>query len=132
VLALAVFPAQIIDRSPLPRGFLPRLERHKALSYLFPDEDAALLACSAVMLVRRLLYGVLVREGMRTSEALRLSWQELDLVRGHVRLDTNKTKDPRAWALDPGVVAALVAWSTRHNASPPPMPRSSCKQMAGR
>lgn len=30
VLTLAVFPAQIVDRSPLTRGFLPKVERKKA------------------------------------------------------------------------------------------------------
>ena len=29
---------------------------------------------------------------------------------GVVRLDANKTDDPRAWALNPGVRRALTAW----------------------
>ena len=34
----------------------------------------------------------------------------MDLKRGNVRLDRNKTDDPRAWALDPGTASALVAY----------------------
>ena len=119
IVMVAVFPAQIIERSPVSRGFLPRVDRRKAFSYLFPDEDAALLACIQVALVRRLLYGVLAREGLRFSEAMRLSWRDLDLRRGIVRLDTNKTQDPRAWALHEGVVAAVHAWRERYNSGRP-------------
>jgi hypothetical protein len=36
--------------------------------------------------------------------------QNLDLKRGMVKLDRNKTDDPRSWALDAGVHAALVWW----------------------
>jgi len=57
-----------------------------------------------------MVYGFLAREGMRKSEAAALQWSDLDLERGTVRLDTNKTNDPRLWALDPGVVRALRAW----------------------
>jgi integrase len=47
---------------------------------------------------------------MRKGEALALTWTDLDLERGAVRLDRNKTDDPRAWALDPDVTAALKAY----------------------
>jgi integrase len=60
-----------------------------------------------VPILRRVFYGFLAREGMRSSEALGLSWDDLDLKRGVVRLDENKTDDPRAWALSAGVVEAL-------------------------
>lgn len=116
VFNLAVYPSEILERSPLPRGFLPKVGRRKAGAYLYPDEDRALLACvetesGGVPLVYRVLYGFLAREGMRSaSEALNLTWADLDLERGAIRLDTNKTDDPRAWTLDPGVVAALAKW----------------------
>jgi integrase len=35
---------------------------------------------------------------------------EIDLQRGRVSLDENKTDDARDWAMDPGVVRALAAW----------------------
>lgn len=105
---LAVYPLRLIAVSPLPRGFLPKVRRAKATAWLYPSEDAALLACTAVPLARRLLYGVLAREGLRLGEALRLRWQDVDTDRGTIRLDRNKTDDPRAWALAPGVGAALA------------------------
>jgi len=47
---------------------------------------------------------------MRREEAADLRWRDLDLARGVIRLDENKTDDPRAWALDAGVAAALARW----------------------
>jgi integrase len=65
-------------------------------------------------LAYRLLWGFLVREGMREGEALALTWGDLDLERGAVRLDKNKTDDPRAWALSPGVATALSLYKARY------------------
>ena len=113
VLAIAVFPARIIATNPLPPGFLPTPKDRKALTYLYPDEDRALLECQEVPLGYRVLYGFLTREGMRRSEAGQLTWGDVDLGRGGLTLDENKTDDPRAWALDPGVRRALQAWWKR-------------------
>ena len=112
VLSLAVFPARLIPSNPLPRGFLPHPDKSKAMAYLYPDEDGKLLATapSVVPLCYRILYGFLDREGLRSSEAASLTWSDLDLKRGAIALDKNKTDDPRAWALSPGVVRALDAW----------------------
>jgi integrase len=112
-LGLAVYPARVIGSHPLPRGFLPKGGGAKPLAYLYPDEDSKLLACSSIPLVLRVLFGFLDREGMREGEALGLRWCDLDLVRGAVVLDANKTDDPRAWALSPGVAKALKAWRER-------------------
>ncbi len=110
VLNLAVYPAKLITHNPLPRGFLPRVGDNKAKLHLYPEEDAKLLGCKSVPIVHRLLYGVLAREGMRSSEATTLEWTDLDLKRGAVALDRNKTDDPRAWALRPDVAEALRRW----------------------
>jgi integrase len=112
MLALAVYPLELIPASPLPRGFLPKVTRTRATAWLYPAEETALLACERVPLARRVLYGFLAREGLRCGEALALTWADLDLTRGAVRLDKNKTDDPRAWALTPGVAAALERWRT--------------------
>jgi integrase len=109
-LSLAVYPCRLIERSPLPVGWLPKNQTQKAMNYLFPDEDAKLLACRDVSLLRRMLYGFLAREGLRLGEALALRWTDVDLERGTVRLDENKTEDPRMWALDLGVAEALRRW----------------------
>jgi integrase len=109
VLGLAVYPCRLITASPIPRGWLPKLGARKAFAFLYPAEDAELMA-SAVPLVYRLLYGFLAREGVRRSEAQALTFADLDLETGTVRLDENKTDDPRAWALGPDVVRALKVW----------------------
>jgi integrase len=110
VLRLAVYPLKIIERSPLPVGFLPKVKNAKAKSYLYPSEDGQLLASENVPVARRLFWGFLAREGLRKGEALALTWADLDLERGAVRLDSNKTDDPRAWALTPGVARALATY----------------------
>jgi integrase len=119
VLGLAVYPLRVIDHTPIPRGFLPKVKNGKAMSFLYPVEDAKLLACREVPLARRILYGVLAREGMRAGELVNLQWKDVDLERGIVNLDENKTDDPRMWALDPGVVRALVAWKKIHPKNDP-------------
>lgn len=131
VLSLAVFPLRRREASPLPRGWLPRPGDAKAKSYIYPDEDARLLACrvtvnearaaaglppraegdgAAVPLHDRIVYGFLAREGLRVSEALGLHWRDIDLDRGAVTLDENKTDEPRAWALGADVAEALRRW----------------------
>ncbi len=110
VFAISVYPLRVLRSSPLPRGFLPPPNSNRVKAYLFPEEDAQLLACIAVPLEHRVLYGLLAREGLRKGEALALRWRDLDLQRGMLRLDVNKTDDPRAWAMGADVVAALKAW----------------------
>jgi integrase len=111
VLRLAAYPARYIPSCPLPDGFVPAAKTKKAVAFLYPDEEAALIACKAVPLLLRLLYGFLAREGMRVSEAVRLDWSDLDLHRGVVRLDVNKTSDPRSWSLRADTTKALRRWA---------------------
>ena len=86
VLGLAVWPCELIDRNPLPKGFIPRTGKQRASARRFeslrPAEDARLLACTLVPFGARLLYAVPAREGMRLSEALGLRWRHLDLTHG--------------------------------------------------
>jgi integrase len=74
---------------------LPKAGKPPAYAYLYPDEDAKLLACKAVPLALRVLFGFLSREGSRTSEAAAMRFIDLDLERGTLTLDENKTDDPR-------------------------------------
>jgi excisionase family DNA binding protein len=113
LLVLAVYPAKLLAANPLPRGFVPKAPSDRAKSYLYPDEDARLMACEAVPLQERLFYGILAREGMRVSELLNLTWADVDLKRGVLTLDETKTDEPRAWAMDGGVVMALKRWRDR-------------------
>lgn len=124
LFAMAVHPARIIEANPLPRGFLPKVKLTKAFSYLYPAEDRTLLGCPTVPLHFRMLFGTLAREGMRLGEALGLRWSDVDLERGAVRLDENKTDDPRAWALDASVPAGSAP-GTRSEGSPHRMPSCS-------
>lgn len=110
LFAMAVFPLRIRTDNPLPKGFLPKVGKGKAKGFLYPDEDAKLLASPAVPLCWRVLYGFLDREGPRAGEAAALDLADVDLVRGTVNLDENKTDDPRTVALTPGVKMALRAW----------------------
>jgi integrase len=115
VLSLAVYPGRHIAVNPIPREWMPKIPKsaNKAKSCLFPDEDGKLVSCAAVPLERRIAYGILMREGMRASELGELRWRDVDLGRGRVRLDENKTDDPRAWALSPDVVRVLAWWKKR-------------------
>ncbi len=75
VMQLAEYPAKLVARNPIPANAMPRVKLEVALQYLFPDEDAALLACAArtdegkpvVDLGRRVLYGFLCRAARRRS-----------------------------------------------------------------
>jgi integrase len=108
LLNMAVFACELTERYPLPPGFLPKIGPRPALSYLYPAEDARLLACKDIPLTLRLLYGFLAREGLRLGEALELRWQDINFEHGTIRLERTKTGEARAWALDRGVVAALL------------------------
>lgn len=106
---IAVFPLRLIPSSPLPKGFLPKVGTGKAKGWIYPDEDAKLIGSPNIPFEWRVFYGFLHREGPRRSEAVRLTWSDFDLERGAVTLDENKTDDPRAWALSPGVTESIRA-----------------------
>jgi integrase len=125
LMRLVVYPGKWRKDSPIPRGWLPRVGEPKAKECLYPDEDAKLMAGASAEpgkpgppTVRRLAYGFLAREGMRTDEMGSLRWRDVDLDRDRMNLDKNKTDDPRDWDLRPDVVAALTRWkelSAPHN-----------------
>ena len=117
VLNLAVFSGAIAS-NPLPRGWLPKAPKAESVGKesLLPSEEAKLLAGrnaageTVVSFACRVLYAFFHREGMRKGEARALEWPELDLKKGLVSLDENKTDRPRSWVLDPGMHRALVVW----------------------
>ncbi|APU89272.1 integrase-like protein [Virus Rctr16k] len=110
LMTMAVYPARLRRDNPLPRGFLPKVRGKKAEQWLYPDEERRMLVCKTVPIAERMLFGFLGREGMRESEAYKLEWSDLDLVHGVVRLDANKTDDPRAWKLGDDVTRAFERW----------------------
>lgn len=123
-LDLAVYPLKLIASNPIPKAAMPKIRTAKLGRWLYPSEDAQLLACHEVELGRRLLFGFLTRLGWRKSEAIGghldtrtkarrippLTWSAIDLSRGVVNLDKNKTDDPRIVVLGGDVVRALKAW----------------------
>jgi integrase len=119
VLGLAVYPCRIIEHHPLPKGFMPKVGKPPGFSYLYPTEDEALLGAPAdkVPLPFRMLWGFLAREGCRSGEAITLRiGHEVDLERGVVSLDKNKTDEARLWAMDVGVAEALRRWAALRKA----------------
>jgi integrase len=111
VLQLAVYPCRVIKVNPLPKGFMPKIGKPPGFSFLYPEEEARMARHAAIPLPYRMLWGFLAREGTRSGEAVTLRiGVEVDLVRGVISLDQNKTDDARAWAMDPGVLEALQRW----------------------
>ncbi|HEY2510154.1 MAG TPA: tyrosine-type recombinase/integrase [Polyangiaceae bacterium] len=123
---LAVEPGKLLRASPIPKGWLPRVPKPKGTPFLYPEEDARLLACAAIPLEHRFAYGLLAREGMRTSELVGLAatkdrpaspplpWTAFDLTSGTVTLDHTKTGDVRTWKLGEGTRRALARWRELH------------------
>jgi hypothetical protein len=118
IMNLAVYPAALISASPIPKGFLVRLGKGKAKSFLYPDEEARLLGTTAVPLAHRVLYGVMAREGPRVGDFLGTpkkgtkgcTWATFDLSAGILINDWNKTDDPRSWRMSADVIEALKLW----------------------
>ena len=52
---------------------------------------------------------------VRSSEAASLTWGDVDVQRGAVTLDENKTDDPRAWALGPPVLPHRLLERVEHH-----------------
>lgn len=123
LLVYAVYPLRLREALPIPKGWLPKAKSDKAKAWIYPSEDLALMQCREVPIVRRLFYGLLVREGLRVNEALALTWPDVDLARGVIRLDTNKTDDPRSWALGEDVTRALGAWHKLRGVKAKKVPR---------
>ena len=61
LLKMAVYPLRLIERSPIPEGFLPKPSQKKTLAYLYPDEDRRLMACTSIPLEHLVLWGFLAR-----------------------------------------------------------------------
>jgi len=124
VMKLAAFPLRLIATSPIPTGWLPRVSASdiRKQETMFPHEADAFVSCAAVPMVWRMLAGFIAREGMRRGEVLRLTWSDIDLERGLIRLDENKTDDARSWVLRPGVARALARWHVEQGKPGPDEP----------
>ena len=121
VLALAVYPLRVVAVHPLPKGFMPKVGGAPLFPYLYPAEEARLLACQRVPLALRIAHGFSVREGVRAGELAAMNVRDFaftDDGAGTVTLDVNKTDSPRSWALRPDTARALRAWFKLRGAKP--------------
>jgi integrase len=108
--ALAVDPLRLVATNPVPKAPKVRRSEQRPQEILRPAECDAFLRSPNVALEVRVFVGFLSREGMRLDEAARLTWADLDLEHGLVRLEKNKTDAPRSWALCPDAAGMLRRW----------------------
>jgi hypothetical protein len=108
LMHLAVWPGQLIQASPLPRLWIPKIpKKGPAKSVLWPREEAKLLGHRETPLIFRVFMGVLDREGMRLSELLDGEWWQWNLVEGGFTATKTKTDDPRFWVVRPDVARTM-------------------------
>jgi hypothetical protein len=131
VLQLAVYPARHIAINPIPDSALPKKKAGPGQQFIAPDEDALAMADERADVGVRLLFGFLHRQGPRKADALggaaekvddaiddedafgdvpALTWGRVDLRRGYILPDRNKTDDASLTPLEPDLVRALKAW----------------------
>jgi integrase len=110
LMHLAAYPARLVQSSPIPRGWLPKLGRKVNFPILLPREDLQLMEAISVPLNRRLVYGFLHREGVRRGDAERLRWRQVDLELRTLRIESDKTQAGRLFMMNPGVQRALRLW----------------------
>lgn len=114
LMVYAAYPFKHVDATPIPKGWTKVANvEDRAKSCLYPDEDAKLMRCADIALEHRLVYGILMREGMREQELGAMKWRYLDLARGLIHLDKNKTNHARSWELGADVVRALKWWKKK-------------------
>lgn len=119
ILSLAV-QLRHITQSPLPEGWLPAIKKARDKQWLYPSEDSTLMACTAVPLARRMLWGYFVREGGRDGETIRLLVRMFDLRTGGATVPGSLVKggERKIWALLDGTRLAMAAWVALRNAQP--------------
>jgi integrase len=99
VLKIAV-ELRIIPAWPLSAVCkLPKITKGTSpeFPFLYPEEYVRLVRCRAIRFEYRVLWGFIIREGLRISEAHRIEWQHLSqLDNGKWLLDVPDTKTGRA------------------------------------
>lgn len=110
ILRLAESPLRLVERTP--HVDIPRRAASNLFGFLYPQEEAQLIAHTPIPLAYRVLYGYLARNGCRIGESLRLTWDHVDLQTGDIHIDRKwtKTKRARRWVLDADVLEALEAY----------------------
>lgn len=110
VMRLAESPLRLVERAPLVE--VPKRQPSDLFGFLYPQEEALLLAHIEIPLEYRVLYGFLTRNGCRIGEMCQLTWDHIDLETGDIWIDKRwtKTKRARRWVLDSDVLEALEAY----------------------
>ncbi len=110
VLRIAESPLRLVERAP--DVDIPRRQASNISGLLYPQEEALLLAHTAIPLKYRVLYGYLARNGCRITESLQLTWDHIDRETGDIHIDKRwtKTKKARRWVLDSDVLEAFEAY----------------------
>lgn len=78
---------------------LPKVDKGSSpeFPFLYPEEYVRLVRCEAIRFEYRVLWGFIIREGLRISEAFRIRWEHLSqLPNGRWLLDVPDTKTGRA------------------------------------
>lgn len=120
ILTMAAFPGiRLIPHSPLPKGFVPPIPKRKAMSYLYPAEEARLMANTEIDLHLRMYFGFSIREGGRLGNFLTLKWRQVDLESRFIRLDETKTDEALSWVMGPDVIRALRRYKATRDSSKP-------------
>jgi integrase len=104
---LAEYPLELIERNPIPQGFVPPAGKARERTYLYPEESRTFLAATDRDLTDRIVWGYLERNGGRPSEAALLQVGDVDFTNGTVTLDHNKTRSPRQWKAERDVLETL-------------------------
>jgi integrase len=111
---LAHEECELIPENPLRDWRSPPKNPEKQGAYLYPTEEASLMACQKVPVVRRVLFGFAAREGIRRGRIVRLQWPKLQLTgfgRKGVAIVPGKPNKPGVhWVLDEGTAEALRRW----------------------
>ena len=114
LLTMAAFPGiQLIPQNPLPKGYVPPAKNDKAKTYLYPSEEAQMMANRGIPLTLRVFFGLCAREGARIGNFLDLRFQDIDFEHGIIHLGKTKTTSSSSWVLDPGTVVGLARYRDR-------------------
>lgn len=97
-----------VDKYPLPIKFLPPTGDPPSFPTLYPNDYAKLMACKAVPLWRRFLYGFTLMEGFRVGDVFSLRYRFINFEDGTLTIPPGKNnQEARTWDLNLGVCEAL-------------------------
>jgi len=109
--------AGVMQQQPVSRR-QHRLLMPEVLPKAIPDADLVAFFQVIDSLRDRLLFLLMLRCGLRVSEACALTWETIDLQAGTVRINQGKGRVDRVVYLSTDVEQALKRWQKYHNPGP--------------